>query len=50
MTTILEGSAGMRAFVLACIAAVVIAAIGAVGLQFVQKPVSRAFATEAVRL
>jgi hypothetical protein len=40
----------MRAFVLACVAAVVIAAIGAVGLQLVQEPVSIAFATDAVRL
>jgi hypothetical protein len=50
MTTILEGGARMRAFVLACVAAVVIAAIGAVGLQFAQEPVSQAFATAAVRL
>ena len=40
----------MRAFVFACVAAVVIATIGAVGLQFVQEPASVAFTTEAVRL
>jgi hypothetical protein len=40
----------MRAFVFACVAAVVIAAIGAVGLQFVQERASVAFTTEAVRL
>jgi len=40
----------MRVFIIACIAAVVIAAIGAVALSFVQEPVSVAFATEGVRL
>jgi len=40
----------MRSFVIACIAAIVIAAIGAFALSFVQKPVDVAFATQSVRL
>lgn len=40
----------MRAFILGCLAAVVIAAIGAAGLHLAQEPVSAAFKTEAVRL
>ncbi len=40
----------MRIFIIACIAAVVIAAVGAVVLSFVQEPVSVAFATGSVRL
>ena len=40
----------MRSFIVACIAAVVIAAIGAVGLNLIQKPVDVAFATQGVRL
>lgn len=40
----------MRSFVLACVAAVVIAAIGASVLSFIQEPVSVAFTTEGVRL
>jgi hypothetical protein len=39
----------MRSFILAGIAAVVIAAIGAVALNFFQEPVDVAFATSAVR-
>jgi hypothetical protein len=42
--------AGMRSFIIACIAAVVIAAIGAIGLNFIQEPVNVAFSTEAVRI
>lgn len=40
----------MRSFIIACIAAVVIAGIGAVALNFIQKPADVAFATEGVRL
>jgi hypothetical protein len=47
---IVAGGTAMRAFVLACIAAVVLAGAGAIGLSFIQKPVSVAFSTDAVRL
>lgn len=40
----------MRSFIAACVAAVVIAAIGAIALNFFQEPVSVAFATGSVRL
>lgn len=40
----------MRSFVVACIAAVVIAPIGAFALNYFQKPAAIAFATEEVRL
>jgi hypothetical protein len=40
----------MRSLIIACIAAVVIAAIGAIGLNFIQEPVNVAFSTEAVRI
>jgi hypothetical protein len=40
----------MRVFLFACVAAVVIAVVGAVGLNFVQEPVSVAFSTTGVRL
>jgi hypothetical protein len=40
----------MRTFIMACIVAVVIAAIGALGLSFVQEPVSVAFTTESARI
>lgn len=40
----------MRSFIVACIAAVVIAAVGAAALNLIQKPVSVAFVTEGVRL
>ena len=40
----------MRSFIVACMAAVVIAAIGAVALNFFQEPVTAAFTTEGVRL
>jgi len=45
-----QGEEGMRSFIVACIAAVVIAAVGAVALNYAQEPVSVAFATEGVRL
>ncbi len=40
----------MRSFVVACIAAVLIAALGALVLNAFQEPVSVAFATQSVRL
>ncbi len=40
----------MKTFLLACVAAVVIAVIGGVVLNGVQKPADKAFSTEAVRL
>jgi hypothetical protein len=40
----------MRSFIVACVAAVVIAAIGAVVLNSFQEPVDVAFATNGVRL
>jgi hypothetical protein len=40
----------MRSFVLACIAAALIAVIGAVVLNFMQESADVAFATQSVRL
>jgi hypothetical protein len=40
----------MGSFITACIAAIVLAVIGAVLLDHVQEPVSVAFATSGVRL
>ena len=40
----------MRSFIAACIAAVVVAVIGAITLSFVQELVAIAFSTQAVRL
>ena len=40
----------MRSFIIACVAAVIVATIGAIALNSVQEPVSVAFSTEAVRL
>lgn len=40
----------MRTFIAACIAALVVAGIGAVALNLIQKPVDVAFTTESVRL
>lgn len=40
----------MRSFVIACLAVIVVAAVGAVGLNFIQEPASVAFSTDAVRL
>jgi hypothetical protein len=40
----------MSSFVTACIAAIVLAVIGAVVLDRVQEPVSKAFTTAGVRL
>jgi hypothetical protein len=40
----------MKAFLLACVAAIVIAALGMVALNEVQQPVEEAFATSGVRL
>jgi hypothetical protein len=40
----------MRSFIIACIAAVLIAVIGAFALNSVQEPVSVAFTTQGARL
>ena len=40
----------MRSFIVACIAAVAIAVIGAFALNYFQEPAAAAFATEMVRL
>jgi len=40
----------MRSFIIACVAAVVIAAIGAAVLNFVQEPVEVAFTTQSARI
>jgi hypothetical protein len=40
----------MRSFIIACIAAVVIAAIGAIFLNSVQEPADVAFTTESARI
>jgi len=40
----------MRAFLLACVVAIVVAAVGAMVLNRVQEPVEQAFATTGVRL
>lgn len=40
----------MKAFILACIATIVIAVVGAAALNSVQQPVAEAFATTGVRL
>ena len=40
----------MRAFLAACVVAIVVAAVGAAVLNRVQEPVEQAFATTGVRL
>ncbi|WP_280972246.1 MULTISPECIES: hypothetical protein [unclassified Bradyrhizobium] len=40
----------MKAFLLACAAAIVVAAVAAAALSRVQEPVEQAFATTGVRL
>jgi hypothetical protein len=40
----------MKTFIIACVAAIVIAVIGVYVLDGVQKPVSQAFSTQYVRL
>ena len=40
----------MKAFIIACVAAIVIAIIGGVVLDSVQQPADKAFSTESVRL
>jgi hypothetical protein len=40
----------MRSFIVACVAAIVIAVIGGVVLNSIQEPVDKAFTTNAVRL
>jgi uncharacterized membrane protein YfcA len=45
-----KGSVIMKAFLLACIAAVIIAIIGVVVLNSIQESADQAFTTSAVRL
>lgn len=40
----------MRSFIIGCIAAVVVAALGALALSYIQEPVSVAFTTESARI
>ena len=40
----------MRSFIAACVASIVIAALGAVALDLIQEPVATAFTTQSVRL
>ncbi len=40
----------MKSFLLACMAAIVLAAVGAVALNSMQEPAEQAFATTGVRL
>jgi len=40
----------MRSFIIACVAAVVIAVVGAIALSYVQEPVSVAFTTGNARI
>ena len=40
----------MKTFIVACVVAIVVAVIGAVGLSSIQEPVDKAFTTSAVRL
>ena len=40
----------MKTFIIACVAAVIIAVIGGVVLNSIQEPVDKAFTTTAVRL
>lgn len=40
----------MRSFIIACVSAVVIAAIGALFLSSLQEPVSVAFTTQSARI
>ncbi len=40
----------MRSFIVACVAAIIVAALGAAVLNALQEPVSVAFSTGAVRL
>ena len=40
----------MRSFLTACIAALVIALVAALALNFIQKPAEVAYSTEAVRI
>jgi hypothetical protein len=40
----------MKAFIVACVAAIIIAVIGGIVLNSVQEPVDKAFSTTGVRL
>jgi hypothetical protein len=45
-----EGANSMKTFIVACVAAIIIAVIGGVVLSSVQEPVDKAFSTTSVRL
>jgi hypothetical protein len=45
-----EGANAMKSFIVACVAAIVIAVIGVFVLNSVQKPVSQAFTSPYVRV
>jgi hypothetical protein len=45
-----RGGPIMKSFIVACVAAIVIAIVGAVALDIYQKPADRAYATTGVRL
>jgi hypothetical protein len=45
-----EESGAMKSFIIACVAAIVIAIIGGLALNSIQKPVDEAFTTSGVRL
>jgi hypothetical protein len=40
----------MKTFVLACVAAIVVAVVGGLALETVQKPADKAFATTGARI
>ena len=44
------GSRAMKSFLAACVVAIIVAVVGSLVLDSVQKPVDEAFKTEAVRL
>jgi hypothetical protein len=45
-----RGANSMKSFIVACVAAIVIAVVGGVALSSIQEPVDKAFTTNAVRL
>jgi hypothetical protein len=45
-----KGAGQMKSFIMACVAAIVIAVIGGVVLNTIQEPVDKAYTTSGVRL
>ena len=45
-----RGTNPMKSFIVACVVAIVVAVIGAIGLNSIQEPVDKAYTTNAVRL